>query len=363
MRKNEAKWIESRERWQINVQKDGERRTFQSSHKGTKGKIEAEKKADKWLETGQKKLKVRLGSLYPQFLEEIKTLTSTPNYIKHEQIGRLWLLPKLKQKRVLSIIEQDWQNCINEAYKQGKSKKTLEHIRGSITALCRYARKQGILLHRPEDLIIPKDAPIYDKQILQPDDIKKLFSKDTITYRGWVKPVFHIHAFRFIVLTGVRRGELCFLKQSHIKNGIVSIKGSINSLGEETTGKTKNARRWFALSKHAHKVLTDQKKLLKDRGIISPYLFPDEEGKRLDPNYLYYRWVVYGRQHEITCNLHEMRHTFISISKSDVPEELLKQIVGHSKSMDTFGIYGHEVDGDVERAASILDDIFDTFLE
>lgn len=49
-RKNEASWIESRGRWQINVQSDGERRTFSSSIAGKKGKIAAEKKADAWLE-------------------------------------------------------------------------------------------------------------------------------------------------------------------------------------------------------------------------------------------------------------------------------------------------------------------------
>ena len=50
-RKTEAAWIESRKRWQINVQIEGERRTFTSSSPGRKGKIEAEKKADHWLES------------------------------------------------------------------------------------------------------------------------------------------------------------------------------------------------------------------------------------------------------------------------------------------------------------------------
>ena len=49
-RKNEAKWVASANRWQINVQLEGRRRTFTSSIKGLKGKIAAEKKADAWLE-------------------------------------------------------------------------------------------------------------------------------------------------------------------------------------------------------------------------------------------------------------------------------------------------------------------------
>lgn len=43
-RKNEAKWVASANRWQINVQLEGRRRTFTSSIKGLKGKIAAEKK-------------------------------------------------------------------------------------------------------------------------------------------------------------------------------------------------------------------------------------------------------------------------------------------------------------------------------
>ena len=53
MRKNEAKWYDSAKRWQIKIQKDGERRTFFSSTKGTKGKIAAEKAADAWLENAE----------------------------------------------------------------------------------------------------------------------------------------------------------------------------------------------------------------------------------------------------------------------------------------------------------------------
>ena len=37
---------------------------------------------------------------------------------------------------------------------------------------------------------------------------------------------------------------------------------------------------------------------------------------------------------------------------------LIKMIVGHTASTDTFGIYGHEVDGELQRAANIMDDIF-----
>lgn len=48
----------------------------------------------------------------------------------------------------------------------------------------------------------------------------------------------------------------------------------------------------------------------------------------------------------------------ISMHKDDMPLELLKSIVGHSASMDTFGIYGRTVDGEAERTAALLDGTF-----
>jgi len=358
MRKNEANWIESRQRWQINVQKDGERKTFSSSTLGTKGKIEAERKADKWLSSDLKDTNIRFSTLYEEFLKEKRELTSYETYKKHEQMGRLHLIPGLKHKRVTSITEQDWQECINTAYKKGLSKKSLRNIRASITAFCKFARKQGLGLHNPEFLEIPKNAIENEKTILQPDDLITLMNNDAYIHYGIEKHDFYIHAYRFIVLTGLRRGELCALKNENIKDGIVYVAGSVNRFNEETRGKNANAKRWFALNRYTLAILEQQKETLKKHGIISAYVFPDIDGNRLDPNIFYKRWYRYRRHYNIISSLHELRHTFISIAKADVPEPLLKGVAGHSKSMDTLGIYGHSVKGEAERTADILSVVF-----
>ena len=49
-RTNTAKWVESAQRWQINVQKDGKRKTFTSTKPGRTGQREANAKADAWLD-------------------------------------------------------------------------------------------------------------------------------------------------------------------------------------------------------------------------------------------------------------------------------------------------------------------------
>lgn len=45
-----------------------------------------------------------------------------------------------------------------------------------------------------------------------------------------------------------------------------------------------------------------------------------------------------------------------------MPLELLKGIVSHSMSMDTIGVYGHEIDGEKELAARYVDAEFDRIL-
>ena len=94
-RKNEAKWLEKYQRWQINVQRDGKRKTFYSKTPGTKGKIDAEKQADKWLKGGFENPTMRFSKLYELFLAE-KELPEEERYDGYIQlengVGMLRLL-------------------------------------------------------------------------------------------------------------------------------------------------------------------------------------------------------------------------------------------------------------------------------
>jgi len=82
----------------------------------------------------------------------------------------------------------------------------------------------------------------------------------------------------------------------------------------------------------------------------------------VNPNKILWRWRTYREQYGLESNIHEMRHTMISAVENDMPEPLLKRVVGHGKTMDTHGIYGHEVDGDLDRAAEICEEVFAKWL-
>lgn len=360
----EAYWIESKSYWQVKVQRNGVRKAFTSSIKGRKGKHAAEAKADEWLERGTEDM--RFPAAWAAFLDTQRIRTSTTYTTKLEQFYRLYLSPEIKERKLSTITPIMWQACIDSAGRKGLSERTCGNIRSAIHSFVNFALRSRWDVQRLEkgDLIIPNSArPPKVKNVLQPDEIRTLFSDPCFPRYGRQVEAHYIYAWRFLVATGLRRGELAGLRVEDIDGRILTIRRSINADGEITEGKNKNARRTIELTDTAMRVLDDQRSMLRRKGLISPWVFCDQRGEQPYPNYIYDQWVTYRSHHNIKSNLHELRHTFISINKSDLPLELMKSVVGHSQSMDTFGVYGHEIEGERHRAAQIIDDVFRNILD
>ena len=58
---------------------------------------------------------------------------------------------------------------------------------------------------------------------------------------------------------------------------------------------------------------------------------------------------------------YNLRHTFVSMAKT-LPEGTIKSLVGHSRQMDTYGIYSHLIKGEKQRTAEQLESILDKVL-
>lgn len=359
-RRAQAKWIESRQRWQINVQADGERRTFSSSTPGPRGRVEAEKKADEWLSGRVSDGNIRVDAVAKEYLESVEASCSTSHYNQQEQLCRLHILPLIGRKKVGKLTENDLQMVISRGYKDGLSKKTLSNLRSCLTAMIKYARRSKYTDLRPEDLTIPASAKRSDKEILSPGDVKKLFEIDTTLWRNKEVPDWLIHAYRVQVLTGLRPGELIGLHWSDIQDGVIHVRRSINIYGETTAGKNENAVRSIVVSSLVEAELEAQKQQLLDAGYPLKLVFPSRTtGKNLRHNEYYVAFRRYQEYNGFTpvISPYEMRHTFVSIN-DEMPTGLKKQVVGHSRSMDTEGIYGHKKAGDMRRAAEYSDAAF-----
>ena len=345
MRTNEARW--TGERWRIDIQRDGRRKSFYSSTPGKKGKIEAEKKADKWL-SGEDS-NVRVETMVDRWMNDLSLYASSAHISQYSVFLRRYILPEIGRKRVSSVTEIDLQRIIDKAYhERNLAYKTLTNIRVCISTFFKYCRMAQVTILRPENLRIPKSATRGEKHIAQPDDLKVLFSESDAHY---------INAFRFAILTGLRPGELLALQWSDIKGNVITIRRAVNHDGEITQGKNRNANRSFRLSDRAVAVLADQRKK-----ILSPYVFPDKNGRLTNQARYRRAWYKFCEENGISrITPYEMRHTFVSVA-DDLPEGLKRQVVGHSRSMDTEGVYGHQKRGDMERAADLIGAAFDRIL-
>lgn len=361
-RTSTAYWEEKRSRWRIDVQKNGIRKTFYSSTTGRAGKRECHEKADAWLDEGIIDTRRKVKDMAVLYMDDLKTTTSQSHWRQYQNYINNYICKAIGNVRMEDLTEQHFQSAINKAYQQGKSKKTLENMRACEKNFLKFCRKCKATTLFCEDISIPKGAEKSEKVILQPEDIRKLFTIDTITVRGKEQTEHFIYAYRFAVVTGMRPGEIVGLQRQDIAGNLVHISRAVNYYGETTKGKNDNALRTFKLTALASSILAEQAAFMASKGILSPYVFPGETGGAAKQQTYAKHLKKYCEQNEITAATpYELRHTFVSVAKS-LPMSTLKALVGHSEDMDTLGIYGHEVAGELDRAAAEVEEIFGDIL-
>lgn len=360
-----AEWQECTNRWRIRVQKNGVSKSFYSSTPGRTGQREANAKADAWLDDSIRDGRKKVSALYAEWVEE-KSLTCGTSYRDQcEKYGEYYILPVIGNLRIEELTDGDLQKAIDMSFKKRclckrkvmknsdkpLSKKTLMTIRSVENSFVKWCRKNRYTTLNPE-LTIPKNARTGERKILQPEALRTLFSVDT---RKWYSQrIFddYVYAYRFAVSTGVRPGELVGLWYGDIKGNTVNLRRSINAYSEETTGKNENSIRSFDMCEQAREAYDAQVQLLKDRGIQLNYNTPlfqipcQRSLKR--------RWEKYQDGNDISprITLYELRHTFVSMEAGELTDGQLKMLVGHSRNMDTFGVYRHEIKGQREELAA-----------
>lgn len=348
-RTNTARWNDKRNRWEIKVQQDGVRKMFTSSTPGRTGQREANAKADAWLDDGIQTGRTTLSKLFPAYLEALKLRSGRSHWERIESRWRNWEEPVLGRMRPDALSDQKLQEVVDRAYAKGHlARETLRNIRRDVVSYAKYLRKAKYTTYRPEEIIVPKGAHVGQRNILQPQDLVTLFTVDTTEYQGKPCRDAYINAYRFQVLTGLRPGELLGLMPGDVEGDRVTIRRAINVHREITHGKNDNAGRTFVLTPTARAVLEDQ--LQRMDGI---YIF----GAVGEPAYRR-RWKRYCEVNGIPyVTPYELRHTFVSAVQG-LPEGWVKTLVGHSRAMDTFGVYGHEMAGQQQRIAAGVEAVF-----
>lgn len=292
-----------------------------------------------------------MSDLLDQYLESKRQTTSYSN-VKKEKYHVEIIRSVIGKKKISAVTEADCPKIINTVFRHRNpdtgeqvelSRKTLQNIRSTMMAFFKYCRQMKMTTLCPESISIPQSARLKGVKILLPINLVTFFTSDQTTLYNVRRFDEYIYAYRFAVLTGLRPGELRALRPEDVYGMQLTIHGAVNSYNEHTRGKNRNALRSFTLSALAKQTLEQQMALFPN----ATYIFdiPSITTYR-------HRWTRYCQSNGIPPTfLYGLRHTFVSVVKC-LPEGDVKELVGHSQNMDTFGTYGHQLSGDSERIAN-----------
>ena len=336
-------------RWRIRVMKEGRSFSFSSSIPGAKGRKEVQQKYDQWF-YGEASGSKTVGRVAQEFLEDVKARRgeNSEAYSQYERYIRLYIAPRIASVKISKVTLRDWQGVINEARGRNKalSEKTLKNLRGIIKGIIKFGYEDYQCELLRGNLYIPKGHSRKEKEILQKDDARRLLEESDL----WYHPLFC-----FLLLTGMRPGEALGLQVDDVKQNIVNIKRSVNASGQITEGKNENARRVVPIGNMTREILDKTIERNERYNLGTKWIFCSPDGSMGNQSTMRNHWEKLKKERDLPGTVYSLRHTFISMMKNVLPEQSIKDIVGHSVSMTTFETYGHFVDGDQKRAADIID--------
>ena len=344
---NSPKW--DGQRWRIRVMREGKTYSFSSSIPGVKGRKEVQKKYDKWYYdegTGEKSVL----TVSQEFLKDVKARCGETSaaYEQYECYIRLYIIPQCGQKKICKMTLRDWQSVINDATGRNRplSDKTLRNLRGIIMAIIKFGYEDYQCELLRGELYIPKGRSKEEKEILQRDDVRRLLEPSQL----WYHPLFC-----FLLLTGMRPGEALGLKVSDIEGDRVIIRRAVNARGHITDGKNKNARRMIPIGDLAKGILRNTIRRNEEHNVHTDWIFCSPDGTQGKQSRMRKHWQKLKEERDLPGTVYSLRHTFISMMKNVLPEQSIKDVVGHSVSFDSFGTYGHILDGEDRKVASVID--------
>lgn len=336
-------------RWRIQVRHDGRRLSFSSSTPGAKGRRECRAKFERWYyeeATGEK----TVGRVASEYLEDVRARCGDLSAAleQYECYIRLFILPVCANKKMNKMTLRDWQGIINGATgKNGPlAEKTLKNLRAIIMSIIKFGYEDFQCEMLRGSLYIPKGHAKKEKEVLDRDDVRRLLEPSPL----WYHPAFVLG-----VLTGLRPGEILGLQVDDVKGDRIRIVRAVNDRGHITEGKNANARRLIPIGTLAGSVIRQTIKRNEDANLRTPWIFCSPDGSQGKQSRMRKHWARLKAERGLPGTVYSLRHTFITLMKNVMPEAMIKDIVGHSASMDTFGTYGHILNDDARQAASIID--------
>lgn len=337
--------------------KDGDTRVVSS--KDYNVVIEAKKK---YSDLPISKSKLKVSEWFEMCLASIESLKAPATYEQYSTIYKEHIAPVIGKKKIISIEQYHIQDVITKMsnktrFKRVKNKKTGEFEKVDTgeklsTSTMKHARKvMHIVFEKAVDGKIIPSNPVTKIEIpkRQAKTRKTLTNEEMSTMFRYLKNTRWYWCFKFLLVTGLRRGEVLALKWSDINENSrqITVEDNDTSAG---SGDTKSRKvHYVALMDNAINYLRGQKNMLEKEKNSSLYntdlkklnlVFPSREGTMMKPDSLN---SVLDRMNKATglhVTPHMLRHTYVYLSKGILTLSELQENLGHDESTTTLDIYG-----------------------
>jgi integrase len=256
---------------------------------------------------------------------------------------RLHILPVIGDRAIEDVRPRDVQQVVN-TMTQGPA--TKHHAHKVMYALYRWMVRNRMVEHSPVDGIrLPTITT----------DRKSLSSAEVVKLLESMKDSRWKYSVQLILMTGLRRGELLALRWEDIDD-CIHIRRTRSPDGQEGPPKSQAGNRAIMVGKAVQGVLDAQRDMLRIEGIVSPYVFPGKDGKGMSPSTYHHIIDYHAKKAEMQVSVHELRHTFVSLSAKGMDLKALQAILGHTKASVTLDVYRHMIAGDEQHAADLVDE-------
>jgi integrase len=319
---------------------------------------ELQDKVNEIIDLKIKKTKLKVDEWFVKFLSYIEALRKPATYKQYKFIYDSHIKPEIGARKLLGIKKNDIQDIILFMNKKGLSTWTMKHAKKIMHGAFEKAVDDKILALNPvQGIDIPKKNA-KPRKTLNTEELIKLFRQLEISRWIW--------SAKFMLVTGMRRGEMLALRWSDIDfiNKRITIDESDSSTG---LGDTKTKIHYIPLSKKADDYLKAQKRMLEEEP--NPILhnedlkkanliFPNIKGKMLQPGSYYNMMARAAKKIGIKASPHMLRHTFVYMNRKKLSLKELQQILGHDESTTTLDIYGDMIDESTDETAKTIDEVF-----
>lgn len=275
-------------------------------------------------------------------------------------------------KRLAAALGEKMETLFNVTEtKQKYAYETMSKIKRTVRAILATAKKQRLIAdnYASADYITFPKRPPREIDYMDDEDAKKFYKAADVYH-----DIRYKTAMLTLLLTGMRRGELCGLEWQDVDfdNATISIARSLTTVQKVglvlKEPKTESSKRVIAISDKLLSVLTeyrawyeDYKAMHGDKWMNSNRLFIGECGENIYPGTIN-MWMrkvcdAAGLEHR---TVHSLRHTNITMQiAAGVPIVTVAGRAGHARTSTTTDIYSHFLKTADRSAAQKLEEIFE----